>query len=89
MKAAEPDKIFATSFTDFSHHWQIYQSPSGHINRIAPANYPYEDTSIVLIEDNRRVLLYNWTTQTVELAMEQYYINHATIWIEHKVIDGT
>lgn len=88
VKETEPNRIYASPKTDFSQSSVIYETTAQQINQIGQPPYQYENSSLLVLEDNRRLLWLDCATGTATVMMEQHYIMSAGVYGVVSTIDG-
>lgn len=76
----EPSKIYAVPVTDLEQHTLIYESENGKItDSLFVGPFPYSNTALQFVEDDRRFIWFDLTTGEAEVLMEQFYIRYANV----------
>lgn len=80
VKAAEPTKIYATPYTDFTQHEMIYECSHGAVSAMTIDTFTIRTQTILqFVADNKKFVVLDLETGEDTVLMEQYYIQEGLL----------
>ena len=88
VKASEPMRIYGSPKFDLTQNWVVYETDFGEINYVSPGYHQYRNSTLEIVEGNKRFVLHDLATGLSSVKLEMYYIAEAHMGGDPESFDG-